>query len=52
MKGSTGWNLSIIGVDQDPLEFYLMFLPQELMSNCVKFILKSVFIDFCIKIVL
>ena len=27
MKGGIGWNLSILGVVQDPWEFYLMFAP-------------------------
>jgi len=30
MKGALGWNLNILGVDQDPWEFYLMFLSQEI----------------------
>ncbi len=29
-KGGIGWNLSILGVDQDPYEFYLMFLSWEM----------------------
>ena len=30
MKEATGLNLSILGVDRDPKEFYLMFLSQEI----------------------
>ena len=30
MKGALGWNLNILGVDQDHWEFYLMFLSQEI----------------------
>ena len=30
MKGGIGWNLSILGVDWDPLKFNLMFLSQEI----------------------
>ena len=29
MYGGIGWNLSILGVDQDPWEFFLMFLSRE-----------------------
>ena len=30
MKGGIGWNLSILGIDRDPWEFYVMFLSQEI----------------------
>jgi len=30
MKGGIGWNLSILGVDRNPQEFYLMFLSREI----------------------
>ena len=30
MKWCIGWNLSILGVDRDPWEFYLMFLSREI----------------------
>ena len=30
MKGGIGWNLSILGVDRDPWEFYLMLLSREI----------------------
>ena len=41
MKGGLGWNLSILGVDQNPCEFYLIFLYWEIdkkktVSNTLK----------------
>ena len=30
MKGGIGWNPSILGVDRNPWEFYLMFLSREI----------------------
>ena len=30
MNGGKGWNLSNLGVDRDPWEFYLMFLSREI----------------------
>ena len=30
IKGGLGWNLSILGVDRDPWEFYLMILSREI----------------------
>ena len=30
MKGGNGWNLSILGVDRDSWEFYLMFMSREI----------------------
>ena len=52
MKGGIDWNLSYLGVDRNPCEFYLMFLSREIdKKNCVKFIQKSVYTKFCIKFV-
>ena len=52
MNGGIGWNLSTLVVDRDPWEFYLMFLFREkLILNGVKFIRKSIYINFCEKIV-
>ena len=33
MKGGKDWNLSILGVDRDPWEFYLMFISQEFYTK-------------------
>ena len=30
MKGGIGWNLSILGVDRNPCQFYLIFLSREI----------------------
>jgi len=37
MKGFKGWNLSILGVNRDPWEFYLMFLSQEIYIELILF---------------
>ena len=43
MKGGIGGNLSILGVDRDPEEFFLMFLSRE-------FEIKTTNSDFLIPI--
>ena len=49
MKGGIyiGWNLSFLGFYQDPEEFYMMFLSQEID---IKFI-RNLYVKFCMKIV-
>ena len=46
MKECIGWNLSFLGVNWDPLEFYLMFLSREIdIKLCqiyIKYWIKSV----------
>ena len=52
MKGGIGWNLSYLGVNRNPCEFYLMFLSREIdQKNCANIIQKSVIDKFCIKFV-
>ena len=40
MKGGIGWNLSILGVDRDPEEFYLMFMSREIDIKLFKIYTK------------
>ena len=52
MKEGIDWNLSYLGVDRNPCVLYLMFLSRQIdKKNGVKFIQKSVYTKFCIKIV-
>ena len=48
MKGGTGWNLRISGVNWD---IYLMFLSREIIWNCVNIIPKRIHIGFWIRFV-
>ena len=46
-KGSRGWNLSILGVDKDLWEFYLMFLSLEIdIKRMIKIIPKCIYVKF------
>jgi len=44
MKGGVGWNLSILGVDRVPWEFYLMFLSREIDNKTVSNLYENLYI--------
>ena len=50
MYNCKGWNLSYLGADRNPCEFYLIFLSKEIGIKLCQLYTKLVYTKCCIKI--